>query len=90
MFGLQLDYHEINHIYSLCGNKRTNYYIKVRDMRVRLISCLPNFNRNSAGEFVWVHGNWFAGDIPCPLSRRSGFVPISNLFDFTFMVVSFI
>ena len=67
-FGLQLDHHDINHMYILCGNKRTNYYLKVRDMRVRLISCLPDFNKNSAGEFVWVHDNWFAGDIPCPLS----------------------
>ena len=69
-FNLQLDHHDINHMYSLCGNKRTNYYIKVRDMRVRLISCLPDSNRNSAREFVQVHSNWFVGDIPCPLSRR--------------------
>ena len=47
-FGLQLDYHDINHMYSLCGNKRNNYYLKVRDMRVRLISCLPDSNRNFA------------------------------------------
>ena len=36
-FNLQLDHHDINHIYSLCGNKRTTYYLKVRDMRVQLI-----------------------------------------------------
>ena len=70
MFGLQLDHHDINHMYSLCGNKRTNYYLKVRDMRVQLISCLPDSNRNSAGEFVRVRSNWFAGEIPCPLSQR--------------------
>ena len=69
-FSLQLDYYDINHMYSLCGNKGTNYYLKVRDTRVRLISCLPDFNRNSAGEFARVHGNWFAREIPCPLSRR--------------------
>ena len=69
-FGLQLDHHDINHMYSLCGNKRTNYYLKIRDMRVWLISCLPDFNRNSAGEFVQVRGNWFTGEIPYPLSRR--------------------
>ena len=68
MFGLQLDHHDINHMYSLCGNKKTNYYLKVRDMRVRLISCLPDSNRNSAGEFVQVRSNWFVGEIPCPLS----------------------
>ena len=69
-FDLQLDYHDINHMYSLCGNKATNYYLKTRDTRVRLISCLPDSNRNSAGEFVWVRVNWFAGEIPCPLSWR--------------------
>ena len=30
-FDLQLDHHDINHMYSLCGNKNTNYYLKVRD-----------------------------------------------------------
>ena len=69
-FNLQLDYHDINHMYSLCGNKTSNYYLKTRDTRVRLISCLLDSNRNSAGEFVWVRGNWFAGEIPCPLSQR--------------------
>ena len=69
-FGLQLDQHDINYMYSLCGKKRSNYYLKVRDMRVRLISCLPDSNRNSAEEYVRVRGKWFAGDIPPPLSLR--------------------
>ena len=56
-FGLQLDHHDINHMYSLCGSKGTNYYLKVKDTRVRLISCLPDSNNNSAEEFVQVHGN---------------------------------
>ena len=69
-FDLQLDHHDINHMYNLCGNKNTNYYLKVRDTRVRQISCLPDSNRNSAEEFIRVCDNWFAGEIPCPLSRR--------------------
>ena len=69
-FNLQLNHHDINHMYSLCGNKATNYYLKTRDTWVRLISCLPDSNRSSVGEFVRVCGNWFAGDVPCPLSRR--------------------
>ena len=48
IFDLQLDYHDINHMYNLCGNKTFNYYLKTRDNRVRLISCLPDSNRNSA------------------------------------------
>ena len=69
-FDLQLDHHDINHMYSLCGNKISNYYLKVRDMRIRLISCLLDSNRNSAGEFIWVHGNWFSDEIPYPLLWR--------------------
>ena len=69
-FDLQLDHHDINHMYSLCWNKTSNYYLKTRDNWVWLISCLPDSNRNSAGEFVQVCGNWCAGEIPCPLSRR--------------------
>ena len=68
IYGLQLNHHDINFMYSLCVNKKTNYYLKVRDMWVRLISCLPDSNRNSAKEYVWVSGNWFANELPYPLS----------------------
>ena len=56
-FDLQLDHHDINHMYSLCGNKTSNYNLKTKDNRVRQISCLPDSNRNSAREFVRVRGN---------------------------------
>ena len=39
-------------------------------MRVRLISCLPDSNKNSAGEFVRVNGNWLADKLPYPLSTH--------------------
>ena len=52
IYGFQLNHHEINFMYSLCGNIRSDYYLKTKDMRVRLISCLPDLNRNSAGEFA--------------------------------------
>ena len=64
-FGLQLDYHDINFMYNLCGNIEFDYYLKTRDNRVRLISCLPDSNRNSAGKFVQVSSNWPAGELPC-------------------------
>ena len=67
-FGLQLNHHDINFMYSLCRNIRSDYYLKTRDMRVRLISCLPDSNRNSAWEFVRVSGNWFTDELPCPFS----------------------
>ena len=68
VFGLELNHRDINFMYSLCGNIKFDYYLKTRDMRVRLISCLPDSNRNSAGEFVRVSGNWLIDELPCPFS----------------------
>ena len=64
LFGLQLDHHDINFMYSLCSNIESDYYLKTRYNRVRLISCLLDSNRNSAGEFVRVSGNWLAEELP--------------------------
>ena len=65
LFCLQLNHHDINFMYSLCGNIDSYYYLKTRDNRVRVISCLPDSNRNSAGEFVRVNSKWFAEELPC-------------------------
>ena len=79
--GLQLNHHDINFMYSLCGNIRSNYYLKARDLRVRLISCLPDSNRNFVEEYVRVSGNWLANELPCPPSPcdvgryRASFTP---------------
>ena len=70
LFSLQLDHHDINFMYSLCGNIESDYYLKTRDNRVRLISCLPDSNRNSAGEFIRVSGNWLVGELPCSFKPR--------------------
>ena len=79
IYSLQLNHYDINYMYSLYGNKKTNYYLKVRDMRVRLISCLLDSNRYSAGEFVRECGNWFADEISCPFSQHEVlFVPLTN------------
>ena len=71
LFGLQLDHHDTNFMYSLCDNIESDYYLKTRDNRVRLISCLPDSNRNSAGEFVWVNGSWLARELPCAFKPRN-------------------
>ena len=67
IYGLQLDHHNINFMYSLCGNIKSDYYLRVRDVWVRLISCLPDFYRNSAGEYVRVSNNWLADELTCQL-----------------------
>ena len=70
LFGLQLDHHDINFMYGLCWKITLDYYLKTRDTWVRLISCLPDSNRNSTGEFVRVSGKWFADELPCLFSPR--------------------
>ena len=57
-------------MYSLCGNIESDYYLKTKDNRVRLISCLPDSNRNSTGEFVWVSSNWLVEELPCAFKPR--------------------
>ena len=32
IFSLQLNHHDINFMYSLCGNIKTDYYLKTRDL----------------------------------------------------------
>ena len=68
LFNLQLNYHDINYMYSLCGNIYSDYYLKTKGMRVQLISCLPDSNRNSTKEFVRVSSNWFAEELPYAFS----------------------
>ena len=34
IYGLQLNHHDINFMYNLCGNLKSNYYLKVKDVRV--------------------------------------------------------
>ena len=50
IFGLELNHHAINFMYSICGNIKTDYYLKTRDMWKWLISCLPDSNKNSTRE----------------------------------------
>ena len=81
MFGLQLNHYDINFMYSLCSNIDSDYYLKTRDNRVRLISCLPDTNKNLTGEFVRVSGKWFAEELPYAFKPRD--VGRSRVYFFT-------
>ena len=88
LYGLWLDHHDINFMYSLCSNIKTFSYLKVRDIRVRLISCLPDSNRNSTGEYVRVSGNWHANELTCPTSPRDvGRCRATNYLNFAFCLL---
>ena len=71
LYNLQLDQHDINYMYSFCGTDKTEYYLKVRDNGVRLISCLPDYNRILTREFFRVSGNWHANELTCLTSPRN-------------------
>ena len=74
LYGLQLNHRDINFMYGLCGNIKSNYYLKVRDVWVRLILCLLNSNRNSVGEYVWLSDNCHANKLTCPIVRTQNFL----------------
>jgi len=49
IYNLGLNNHDINFLYGICGSLKNDYYLKIRDPVMRLISCLPNSNRNFTG-----------------------------------------
>ena len=56
--------------YGLCPDQLPPNFYWVVNCVSRLISCMPDSNRNSTREFVQVRGNWCTEEIPCPLLRR--------------------
>ena len=48
LYSLGLNHYGINFLYNIYGSLKNGYYLKIRDPVVRLISCLPDSNRNSA------------------------------------------
>ena len=83
-YGLSLMHHDINFLYGIQGSLRNRCYLQTRNTIVRLISCLPDSNRNSAGEFVRVSENWLNSELTCPSSpQQIGRYPSSRLFSMT-------
>lgn len=68
LYSLGLNHHGINVMYSICGSLKTGHYLKICNPMMRLISCLPNSNRNFTGEFIKVSENWLAGELTCLIS----------------------
>lgn len=65
---------------------------------MRLISCLLDSNKNLAGEFVLVSGNWHVNELTCPTLPRNisryrscwicvYFVVLYHLFTITFTFI---
>ena len=65
LYGLSITHHDTNFLYSILGSLKHGYYLQTWNTMVRLISCLLDFDRNSAGEFVRVSKNWLNGELTC-------------------------
>ena len=57
LYGLELNHHDINFMYGIHSSIKIRHYLKIRNPTTRLISCVPDSNRNSTWEFIKVSGN---------------------------------
>ena len=62
---LGLTWHDVVHLYE-CHSFLGGYYLKSRSGKVRLISCLPKFNKGMKDNFLIVSGRWH-DSFPCPV-----------------------
>ena len=84
LYDLNLTHHDINFLYAIHGSLRNGYYLQTQNTMVRLISCLPDSNRNSAGEFVRVSRNWLNGELTCSTSlHQIGWYLLFQFFSIT-------
>ena len=63
--GLGLTWHDVVHLYEGHKQKGAGFYLKSRSDAVRLISCLPKFNKGMKDDYLIVSGPWHDG-LPCP------------------------
>ena len=68
LYGLSLTHHDINFLYAIRGSLKHKCYLQTLNTMVKLISCLHDFNKNLAGEFLRVSGNWLNDELTCPTS----------------------
>ena len=57
MLELKLTEHDINYIYSFQDTKTSGYYFKIWHREVRLISGLPDSDKETEGDYLIVSRN---------------------------------
>lgn len=67
---LNLSEHDINQVYSCQDNSTSGYYFKFRHGEVRLVSCLPDSDKETQGDFLMIMGNQHPDELPYPISQR--------------------
>ena len=63
---LNLTWHDVIWMYKCHLLGDTGYYLKFRSSIVRLVSCLPKFNKGMKDDFLIVLGEWHNG-LYCPV-----------------------
>ncbi|XP_050281719.1 putative disease resistance RPP13-like protein 1 [Quercus robur] len=66
--GLNITEHDINYIYSFQDSKISRFYFKIWNGEVRLISGLPDSDKETEGDYLIISGNCDPGEIQCPTS----------------------
>ena len=66
---LKLTKHDINYTYSFQDRKTSRFYFKIRQKEVRLISSLPNFDKEREEDYLIILGNWYPDGIHYPQVR---------------------
>ena len=65
---LNLTHHDINWIYNLQHLKNQGYYLKSRQVEVRMIQCLAVSNKGLKEDFLIFSRQWHDG-LPCPVKE---------------------
>ena len=55
---MNLTHHDVNWVYNRHKLTRQGYYLKTRELAVRLISCLPKSNKSMNKDYLIVLGEW--------------------------------
>ena len=59
--GLGLTWHDVVHMYEYNSLADSRYYLKSRSSIIRLISCLPKFNKGRKDDCLIAFGKWHNG-----------------------------
>lgn len=65
---LNLTKNDINEVYSCQDNSTSGYYFKFQHGERRLVSCLPDSDKETEEDFLVIMGNWHLDELPCPIS----------------------
>ena len=72
---LGLTWHDVVHMYEFHSQADRGFYLKSRSAVVRLISCLPKFNKGMKDDYLIALGPWHDG-LHCPTQEReTGGIP---------------